>query len=108
AGHLCAQILRDLHSKGTDSSRRPVDEDFLPRLNLSVITQTLQCSETCDRYTSSLLKRDVRRLHRYCPIRAWAKILGKSTDFIAKHFITGFELRYVLAHGFNRARVINA
>src|SRR5271170_8435228 len=59
AGHICAKRLSDLHSERTHASRCTIDQDLLPRLNPSLIAQTLQSGECRNRHTSRLFKRPV-------------------------------------------------
>jgi hypothetical protein len=40
AGHICAERLGDLHCQRTHASRRTVNQDLLPRLNLSLVAKT--------------------------------------------------------------------
>src|SRR5436309_12094198 len=67
AGDIRAERLGDLYRERTHASRRPVDQNLLSRRNLSVFAQAaspkpLQCSQSCDRRRSGLLKRRVLRL----------------------------------------------
>lgn len=56
-------LLPDIgHDERTHSSRRAVDQNLLSRLNVSIITKTLQGSERCHRYRSCLLEGHVVRL----------------------------------------------
>src|SRR5712691_930405 len=66
AGHICAEPLGDLHSERTHASRRTVNQDLLPRLNLSLVAKTLQCGECRHRCRSRLLKRHVIWLRDQC------------------------------------------
>src|SRR5712671_2916981 len=63
ARNFRAERLGDLHSERTHASRRTVDQDLLPRLNLSLIAKTLQGRDSRQGYSSRLLKRRVIRLH---------------------------------------------
>jgi hypothetical protein len=60
ARNIRPERLGDLHSEGTYSSRRTVDQHLLPRLNVSLVAKTLQCGEAaigaeaaCSNVTSS-------------------------------------------------------
>src|ERR1019366_4863023 len=55
AGHICAERLGDLHRERTHASGRTVNQDPLPRLDLSLVAETLQCGECRDRHRSRLL-----------------------------------------------------
>src|ERR1700693_6270379 len=59
AGHICAERLGDLHSERTHASRCTVNQDPLPRLNLSFVAKTLQWGACRHRYSGRLLKRHV-------------------------------------------------
>ena len=41
AGHISAERLGDLYTERTDTSRRAVNQDLLPRMNLSLVAKTL-------------------------------------------------------------------
>src|SRR5437773_223186 len=107
-GHLRACRFGDLHGKRADTSRRTVDQDLLPGLNVSFITKRLQRRDARDVDRSRLLKCDVCRLDRDGSIRAWTNVLGKGTSSSAEDIIAWFELGDVFAHGFNRAGKIDA
>src|SRR5207249_10703942 len=62
AGYLRTERFGDLHRERTDDSGRAVDQDFLPRLDLSFIEQNLQRRDTRYVYRGCLLKVDVCRL----------------------------------------------
>src|SRR5271165_7106269 len=66
AGHLCPEPLGDLHSKRTYASPGTVNQNLLPRLNLSFVAKTLQCRACRHRYSSRLLKRHVIGLRDQC------------------------------------------
>src|SRR5579863_8098176 len=76
AGDLSAERLGDLHSERTHAPRRTVNQDLLPRLNLSLVAKTLNCGECCQRRGSCLFERDIIRLHDQCRLRS-THILGK-------------------------------
>src|SRR5712691_8866510 len=65
ARNFSSERLGDLHSERTQASCRTVDQDLLPRLNLS-LAKTLQGGESGQGYRSNLLKRRVIRLHDQC------------------------------------------
>src|SRR5208337_4661937 len=62
AGNLCAEPLGGLNSERTHASRRTVNQDLLPRPNLSLVAKTLQCGAARHRHRSRLLKRHVTGL----------------------------------------------
>src|SRR5215470_12370484 len=102
AGHICAERPGDLHCERTDASRRTVDQDLLPRLNLPLVTKTLQCGECCDRYRSRLLKRRVIWLHSQFRLGS-AHILGKGPIAGSEHLVAWFEPGYIPANRFDLA-----
>src|SRR5271165_191208 len=62
AGHLRTEPPGNLNCERPHTSRRTVNQDLLPRLNVSLVAKTLQCGECRNRYGSCLLERDVIRL----------------------------------------------
>src|SRR5712691_10877114 len=102
AGHICAEGLGDLHSERTHASPGAVDQDLLPRPNLSLVAKTLQCRKCRHRYRSRLLKRHVIGLHDQCGF-ASARILGKGSAAHAEHLVAWFEMRHVPADRFDLA-----
>ena len=60
--------LGDLHGERAHASRRAVDQDLLPRLNLSLVAKTLQRGDRRDRDRCRLLERQVGRLQHHGPI----------------------------------------
>ena len=59
SGHLRAERLGDLHRERTHASRRTVDQNLLPRLNLSLVAQALQGGQSGERRGSGLREGDV-------------------------------------------------
>src|SRR5947207_1476121 len=108
AGYLGTEQFGDLDRERTDASRRAVDQDLLPRLDLSFIAQSLQRRDTRDVDRGCLLKRDVRRLERDGSICARTNIFGKGPVSATEYLITRFELGDVFANCFNRSGKINA
>src|ERR1039457_413690 len=84
AGHICAEPLGDLHSERTHASRRTVNQDSLSRLNVSLVTKTLQCGECRHAYRSRLLKCHIIWLHGQCRLGS-ARIFGESPTARAEH-----------------------
>src|SRR2546425_11214803 len=60
--HVRSERLGNLDGKGTHASRRSVDQDLLPRPNVSFVTQTLQGGDCRHWYCGRLLERHVGRL----------------------------------------------
>src|SRR5574337_415296 len=102
AGHIRAERLGDLHSERTHASRRTVNQDLLPRLNLSLVAKTLQCRECRHRHGSRFLKRHVIWLHGQVRLGS-TRILGKRPTARSEHLVAWFELRYVPANRFDLA-----
>src|SRR5229473_320947 len=110
AGNLCAERSGDLHSERAHASRRTVNQDLLPRLNVSLVAKTLQCRECRHRCRRRLLKRHVIWLHDQCGLRNTC-ILGKGplgdpdsenrivgiANTQAEYLVARFELGYVPA-----------
>src|SRR6266542_6945052 len=96
AGHICAEGLGDLHCERAHASSGAVDQDLLPRPNLSFVAKTLQCRKCRHRYRSRLLKRHVIGLRDQCGL-ASACILGKGPAARAEHLVAWFEARPVPA-----------
>src|SRR5438552_9313596 len=94
AGNFSAERLGDLHSERTHASSRTVDQDLLPRLNLSLVAKTLQGGECCYGYSSRLLKRCVIRLHDQFGLGSTG-ILRKGPTAPAEHRVARLEMRYV-------------
>src|SRR5215468_1640869 len=88
---MCTERLGDLHSKGGYASRRAVDQNLLPRLNLFFVTTSLQCSQRRERHRSRLLERQVIGLPRQCRLGN-AYILGQRPAAQAEHWVTWLEL----------------
>src|ERR1700730_4976175 len=121
ASHICAERLGDLHSERTNTSPCAVNQDFLSRLNLSLIAKTLQCGECRYGHRSCLLKRDILRLQDQRRLGS-ARILGKCplevdpgfytgilriTDTDAEDLVAGLKLGYVSADCLNLTRQVN-
>src|SRR5438132_3990726 len=104
ARNISAERLGDLHSERAHASCRTVDQDLLPRLNLS-LAKTLQGGESRQGYRSRLLKRRVIRFHDQCRLGSIC-ILGKGPAAQAEDRIARLELRYVTANRFDLARHI--
>ena len=102
ARNFSAERLGDLHSERTHASRRTVNQDLLPRLNLPLVAKALQGGESRQRYRSRLLKRRVIRLHDQRRLRSTC-ILGKGPAAQAEDRVARLELRYVTADRFDLA-----
>src|SRR5262249_23910865 len=107
ARHICTQRLRDLDCKRANAARCAVNQNFLSRLNFSFVAQRLQCGNPGDIDRSRVLKTYTGRLQCHRSRRARTNILGESTATSPEHFITWFELSYVLTDCFNCASEID-
>src|ERR1035437_3713699 len=97
----------DLHSERTHTSGRTVDQDLLPRLNLSFVAKTLQGCESRQGNRSRLFKRRVIRFHGQYRLGS-TYILGKGPAAQAEDRVTRLELRYIPANRFDLARHMTA
>src|ERR1700722_10304702 len=66
AGHFSAERFGDLDGEGAYASGRTVNQDLLPRLEVSFVAKTLQRGEAGHRNGSCLIERDVIRLCDQC------------------------------------------
>src|SRR5260370_2574455 len=97
----------DLYGEGADASGGAVDQDSLSRLNMPLVTKTLQRSERRYGYGRGLFERDVLWLDDEYRLGS-AQILGKGSFAQAEDGVAWFELGDVLADGFDLAGHINA
>src|SRR5215469_7315533 len=107
AGNLCAEGFGDLDRECTHASRRPINQDLLPRLDLPLVAKPLQCGECRNSYRPRLLKRHAIRLHGQSRLGS-TRILGKRPTAGSKHCVAWLELGYVLADRLNLASHITA
>src|SRR5215472_4242128 len=105
-GNLRAERFRDLYCKGTNSSRRTVNQNRLARLDPPLVAQPLQCGQCRNRHRSRFLKRDVLRIHLPRCFGS-TRILGEGSLARAEHRVTWLELRYASANRFNLPGHIN-
>ena len=63
-GHFRSKRLGNLHRKRPHPTRRPVNQNFLPGLNMPLIAQALQGSDGCHGRSRSFLKGNIGRLER--------------------------------------------
>src|SRR5512139_3131218 len=87
----------NLHGKGSNTTRRAVDQHLLPRLNVSIVAECLQGSHCRHGYGRSLLERKIGRFQRYCIfigtyILRKCATTGCSTGQVPKDFITWLKL----------------
>src|SRR5215471_2344661 len=106
-GNLCAEGFGDLDRECTHASRRSINQNFLPRLDLAFVAKPLQCGECRNSYRARLLKRHAIRLHGQSRLGS-TRILGKRPAAGSKHCVAWLELGYVLADRFNLASHVMA
>src|SRR5262249_5784770 len=94
-GNLCAEGFCDLNRECTHASRRSINQDLLPRLDLPLVAKPLQCGECRNSYRARLLKRHAIRLHSQSRLGSTC-ILGKRPTAGSKYGVSWFELGYVL------------
>ena len=102
-----AAVLRDLHGVRADASRRAVDEDLLPGLNVPLVAQALQGRQRRDPGRSRLLERHVLRLRGQRRLGG-ARLLGKGPAAHAEHRIARLETPHVPADRFDLAGHVDA
>src|SRR5437868_304409 len=56
ASDFCAERFRDLDRKSPNASGGAVDQDFLARLNVTLVAKALQSGDGCDRNCSRLFE----------------------------------------------------
>src|SRR6266511_4582922 len=98
--YLCAERFSDLHSERTDTPRRTIDQDLLPRLNPTFVAKPLQSCQPRHRYGRRLLEGQVHGNQRQ-PVFASADIFGKGALARAEHRISWFKPRDVPADRFD-------
>src|SRR5882724_12579276 len=102
-----AERFRDLDCERPNTSRRAVNQDLLPRLNLSLVAKGLQSRDASYVNGRRLLKRHVGRFQRDCPLGAPTYILGERPASATEDVIAWFELGHILTDGFNCPRKID-
>src|SRR6266581_8933850 len=107
ASDFSPERFGNLHRKRTHTARRTINQNLLPWLNLSLIAETLQCSDCRNRDGRSLLKRYIGRFQRQS-IFSGTRVLGKGSIARAEHLVVRFELRYIFANRFNPPRYVSA
>jgi hypothetical protein len=108
AGHFRAKGFCNLHCESAYAAGRAVDQNFLPCLDMSLVAQTLQGSDSGHADRSCLFECDVGGLHCYGSIGARANILRQRAIAPAEHFVAGFEACNVFTNCLNCSRIIYA
>src|SRR2546426_5295997 len=99
-GHVRSECLGDLYGERADASRSAIDEDALPRSDLSFVAKSLEGGEPRHGYRRGLLERKVGRLRRELVLGS-AHVLGEGAAALAEYFIASTKLRHVLADRLN-------
>lgn len=87
-GHFRSERGGNLHRERANPTGCPVDQDLLPCLELSAVTQRLQGGSSCQRHGGRLLEREVRRLERHPAVRR-ADVIGEACRFdLGIHLVT--------------------
>src|SRR3954466_8605326 len=105
-GDLCAKRFGDLHRERAYASGGAVDQNLLPRRNVTVVAKTLQRGESGHSDGTRLLKRDVSGLRDQCPFRS-TSILRDGSLRDTEDLITLFEFGDIFTHAFHRACAID-
>src|SRR2546427_12753721 len=103
--HVRSERLGDLHGKRTPASRRTVDQDLLPRPNVSLVTQTLHGGRSRHGYRGRLLKCQVDWLPDDSN-PANGDILGKGPYAHAEDLIAGLKFGHVPANRLDPPRQV--
>ena len=107
AGHLCATCLRHLDRERPDVAGRAVDQDVIPGLDRSPVTQP----EALDRedrrvrqrgrlFERQAIGRDLERALRRADV--FRECPDAEREHVPEHAITGLEAGHVPPHGLDR------
>src|SRR5258708_29207718 len=105
--HFSPERFGNLHRKRTHTARRTMNQDLLPRLNLSCIAKTLQGRDCRYRDGCGLLEREIGRF-QHQRIFTSTDVLGKTAPHVPEYLITWLKLLAVFAHRFNPTPYGNA
>src|SRR5437667_4329239 len=103
--HVRSERLGDLHGERTHASRRTVNQDLLPRPNVSLVTKALKGGDCRHRYCGRLLERQVGRLPDDSN-PANGDILGKGPYAHAEDLIAGLKFGHVPANRLDPPRQV--
>src|SRR6266513_4125157 len=106
ARYFRAERLRYLDSESAHASRCAVNQNLLPRLNVS-LAKTLQGGESRPSDRARLFKGHISWLNNQCSL-ASTRILRKGRTSHAKDFVARFEQRHVFANRFHLAGHLGA
>src|SRR5579859_223512 len=107
ASHFSPERFGNLHRKRTNATRRTMNQDLLPWLNLSFIAKTLQSGDCRYRYGRCFLERYIGRFQHQC-IFTSTYVLGKTAPNGPEYLITWLKLLDVSANCFNPPRNVRS
>jgi hypothetical protein len=96
SGYVRSEGLGDLPSERPHASRRTIDQDLLPWLDLPLIAKSLEGGECGHPNGRGLLEREVGRLRREVVLSS-TRIFREGTFAPAEYLITWLKLLHVLA-----------
>src|SRR5436305_6254857 len=105
--HFSPERVGNLHRKRTHTTRRTMNQDLLPWLNLSFIAKSLQGSDCRHRYGRCFLEREIGRFQHKC-IFTSTDILGKTAPNVPEYLIIWLKLRDVSANCFDPPRNVRS
>lgn len=106
-GHVCAERFRDLDGKGAHATRRPVDQDSMPRFHPGFVAKRLQRGHSRNRHGGGLLEADVLRLPDQ-PSLGRDDILGERASSSTEDLVPRFHLPDVRSDRFHRTGEVDA
>src|SRR6266566_3615616 len=110
-GDFSPKRFGKLYRKRTYTTRRTMNQNLLPWLNLSFIAKALQGDECRLRYGCCFLKRYIGRFQDQCIFRN-RDIFGKTAKTIlgcvSEYLITWLKLFYISANCFNPSRNVRS
>src|SRR5262249_28883302 len=96
ACHIGAKRPGNLYGERTHAASCSVDQNLLTRLNLPMISKSLQCGKSRNGNSSRLVKRRIGWLQ--ADLRHGStRVLRKGSTTCAKHLVAWLELSYILA-----------
>jgi len=109
--YLSPERFGNLHSKRTHATRRTINQDLLPRLNLSLIAETLQGGDCRKRYGRCFLECHTGRFQHQC-IFTSTYILGKTAPttpgYVSEYLIACLKQVCIPANRFNPPRYVSS
>src|SRR3990170_2885172 len=105
--HFSPKRFGNLHRERTNTTRRTINQDLLPLLNLSFVAKTLQGGDCRHRYGRGFLERHIGRFQRQIFFTS-TYILGKTARYGPEYLIIWLKLLYVSANRFNPPRHVSS